>query len=164
MKRGFTLIELLIYLALVSVVVTSLILWVLNLSGVRNKNFAAVEVAANSQFVISEITREIKQAEAIVAPAAGAAGATLELDRPGALPNAVFRAVAGALYFEVVGNPPVAVSSSLVEVADLVFRNLTGAFDDRANVAVQAVVRFRDSASGDFAYEREINTAVSNRL
>lgn len=163
-SRGFTLVELLIYIALVSVVVTSLILWVLSLAGVRNKNYAAGEVEANRQFILSVLTREVKQAEAIVAPAAGAAGATLELDRPGGLPNAIFRAVDGTFYFEVVGNTPLAVSSPQVEIADLVFRNLTGALDDRANVAVQAVIRFRDSESGDFASRREIITAVSNRL
>ncbi len=163
-NHGFTLIEFLIYLALVSVVVTSLILWVLSLTGVRNKNYAVGEVTANRQFILSILTREVKQAEAIIAPAAGATGATLELDRPGALPNAIFRVVDGRLYFEVAGNPPLAVSSRQVEIADLMFRNLTGAFDNRANVAVRAIVRFRDPASIDFTSEREIITAVSNRL
>lgn len=161
---GFTLIELLIYLALVSVVVTSLILWVLNLSAVRNKNYAAVEVEMNSRFIISVISRQVKEAEAIIAPAAGAVEPTLELDSPGALPNAILRTVNGTLYFEAAGAPPLAVSSRQVEIADLTFRNLTGAFDERANVIVRATVRFRDPASADFTYEREIITAVSNRL
>ncbi len=164
MKQGFTLVEFLIYIALVSAVVTSLILWILNLSAVRNKNYAAVEVAANNQFIISELTREIKQAVAIIAPAAGAAGAALELDRPGLLPNAIFRAVNGTLYFEVTGNPALALSSRPVEIVDLVFSNLTGAFDDRANVAVQAVIRFRDPASADFTSRRELRIAAGNRL
>lgn len=164
MKKGFTLVELLIYLGLVGTVVTSLILWVLNLSAVRDKNYAAVEVAANSQFIVSELTREIRQAEAIIAPVAGAAATTLELDRPGALPNAIFRATGGTLYFEATGAPSLAISSREVEIADLVFRNLTGALDNRANVALQATVRFRNPASADFTYEREIITAVSNRL
>jgi len=164
MKRGFTLVEFLIYIALVSVVVTSLILWVLSLAGVRDKNYAVGEVQSNAQMILSIVERGVKQAEAIIAPAAGTAGVTLELDRPGALPNAIFRVVDGTLYFEVTGSPSLAVSSRQVAIMDLVFRNLTGAFDNRANVAVRAIVRFRDQASTDFASRREIITAVSNRL
>lgn len=161
---GFTLVELIIYIALTSAVVTSLILWVLNLSGVRNKNYSAAAVEANRQFIASIITREIKHADAVTQPAAGASGATLELDRPGALPNAIFNLTAGILYLEIVGNAPVAVSDASVEITNLEFRNLTDAGDSRGSVWVHANLRYRDSSSNDFNYERELTLTASNRL
>ena len=163
-KEGFTLIELLIYIALLSAIVTSLILWVLNLSGVRDKNYAAVEVESNRQFVASIITREIKQADAIVAPAAGATAATLELDRSGVLPNAIFRVSGGTLYLEVVGNSLIPISSRQVEVTNLEFRNLTDAGDGRGSVWIRIGLRYRDASSSEFNYERELTFTVSNRL
>ncbi|MEK7209102.1 MAG: prepilin-type N-terminal cleavage/methylation domain-containing protein [Patescibacteria group bacterium] len=162
--RGFTLIELLIYLALVSAVVTTLILWVLNLSGVRNKNYAAAAVAANRQFIASVITREIKQADVVIAPAAGATSATLELKRPGALPDVIFDVTNGTLYLTVVGNPPVAVSGRQVEIVNLEFKNLTGSGDDRENIWSQAIIRYRNPASKEFEYERPLTFTTSNRL
>jgi len=163
-KEGFTLIELLIYLALVSAVVTSLILWVLNLSGVRDKNYVATEVESNRQFIAATIMHEIKQADAIIAPAAGATGATLELDRPDPLPNLIFNLTAGTLYLEVVGSAPIPISSRPVEIINLEFQNLSGVGTSRDYVTTRLDLRYRDSPSNEFQYERGLTFTTSNRF
>lgn len=163
-NQGFTLIELLIYLALVSAVVTSLILWVLNLSGLRDKNYVTAEVTTNRQFLSSFIAREVRQAAAVLLPTPGAAGAVLNLGRPGALADAAFYVSAGTLYFEVLGQAAVPVTSRQVEIANLEFRNLAGPFDDRANVVVFGLVRFRNPSSPEFRSEQPFLVSVSQRL
>ncbi|HEY4524159.1 MAG TPA: hypothetical protein VJL36_00130 [Candidatus Paceibacterota bacterium] len=162
--QGFTLIELIIYIALTSAVLVSLILWVLNLSGVRDKNYAAVEVETNRQFIASVISREIKQAGAIIAPLPGATSDFLELDRSGARPNIIFRAISGTLSREEIGQSPVAISSRQVEITNLEFKNLTSAAAARGNVTLRALVRFRNPAAGEFTSERALIVTASNHL
>ena len=161
--EGFTLVELLIYLGLVSLVVTSLILWVLSLAGVRDKNYVVTEVQSNAQMILSVIEREVKQARTIISPLPGASGVTLELARPSPAPNLKFEVIDRSLWLTVVGSPSIKVSSRQVEIANLTFTNLAAPTDGRANVRVSFTVRSRDPASTDFVSGTDLVTAISAR-
>ena len=163
MKKGFTLVEFVIYLTLVSLVLTSLVIWILSLGAVRDKNYVAVEVEANAQIVTSIIAREVRAATAIVNPPAGSAATVLELTRPSPEPGRKFELLDGVLWLTTAGQAAVQVSGGAVELTNLLFTNLAEPNDARDNLRASFTLRYREPASADFAYEIEVRTVISLR-
>jgi len=67
--QGFTLIELIIYLAIVSTLTTSLILWSLTVGELGVRARAGAELNASGRLALEIITRDIEQAAAVTTPA-----------------------------------------------------------------------------------------------
>ena len=79
MKRGFTLIELIIYLAIVSALATSLILWSLTVGDLGARARSGAELNASGRGALEIIIRDIEQAMAVTAPASMTPSPTLTL-------------------------------------------------------------------------------------
>lgn len=125
-KNGFTLIELLLYVSLSAVVLFALVMFVSSLleARVRNQTVATVDQEGNR--VVSLITQTVRNSITINSPTAGTESASLSLNTGiGGNDPTVFSLVGGTIMMTEGANTPVALTSNLVIVSNLNFRNLS---------------------------------------
>ena len=125
-QKGFTLIELLLYITLASAIifVTSMFAISLLEARVKNQTIATVDQEGNQTMAI--ITQTLRNAIAINSPTIGTNASVLSLNTGVVgkdptvfdLSNGVIRMTEGA-------NSPVALTSNLVIISNLNFRNLS---------------------------------------
>jgi Tfp pilus assembly protein PilW len=125
-QKGFTLIELLLYMSLSVIVIftTSMFLITLLESRVKNQTIATVDLEGNQAMTI--ITQTLRNAVSINSPVTGTDSAVLSLETENALNNpTVFSLSGGVITMQEGGNLPVALTSNLVIISNLNFRNLS---------------------------------------
>lgn len=71
MKNGFTLVETLIYLAIVGTVLISFVSFGLQISEIRQKNYAKIEVQSNAKSIFHWLEIKLKNAKIITNPTPG---------------------------------------------------------------------------------------------
>lgn len=125
-KKGFTLIELLLYIALSTLVlfVTSMFLISLLEARVKNQTIATVDQEGNR--AMSIITQTIRNSTSINSPTIGNDSAILSLNT-GVVENdpTVFDLSDGVIRMTEGSNPSVNLTSNLVIITNLNFRNLS---------------------------------------
>lgn len=165
-QSGFTLIELIIYIAIVGAVVTALILFSLSQMQARSKQYALGEVQANGRVAMETMGERIRRAEGINVGGStlGSSPGVLSLVMADAAVNpTVFRVESGQLVMEEGVSPAVSLTTGLVEIRSLVFRELSGG-GARGNVGIELIVGYVNP-SNDVYYEAEqhLETSVSLR-
>ncbi|MBA3679123.1 type II secretion system protein [Candidatus Saccharibacteria bacterium] len=75
--RGFTLIELLLYVAIISVVISSIMFVAISSISQRVHNQAVTEVDYQGEAVISQITQQLRNATAVSTPGTGTTSSSL---------------------------------------------------------------------------------------
>ena len=133
--RGFTLVELIIYLAIVSVLATSLILWSLTVNDLGARSRLGVELNASGRFALEIITRDIEQAAGVTIPASAVPSPTLVLVNT--LGETVTINVSNGQLIRVValGNP-ISLTASPVAVTGFNVARETGQWSARNSLAV----------------------------
>lgn len=125
-NKGFTLIELLLYIALSAMVllVTSMFLISVLEGRVKNQTIATVDQEGNRAMTI--ITQTIRNSSSINSPTIGTDSATLSLNTGivGKDPT-IFDLSSGAIRMTEGANTPVNLTSNLVIISNLNFRNLS---------------------------------------
>lgn len=86
-EKGFTLIELLLYMAIVTVLLTAVSLFLGTALSSRIKNQTIAEVDQQGSAILEQITQTIREADSVTAPATGASGGVLTLAMPTAGAN-----------------------------------------------------------------------------
>lgn len=140
MKRGFTLIEIIIYLAIVSVLATSLILWSLSVNdlGARSRGGAALN--ASGRFALEIITRDIEQAAAIITPLPSATSPNSEFTN--AIGETVTIGVANGQLVRTVGaGSPILLTASPALVTGFNVARATGPWAARASLVVNLTLQ-----------------------
>lgn len=125
-KNGFTLIELLLYVSLSAIVLVVIVMFVSSLleARVRNQTIATVDGEGNR--AVSLITQTVRNSIAINSPSIGTESAMLSLNTGvGGNDPTVFSLVSGAIMMTEGANTPVALTSNLVVISNLNFRNLS---------------------------------------
>lgn len=125
-RQGFTLIELLLYVAIASMILLAVTLFLPTLLDARVKNQTIAEVEQQGLQVMQRITQTLRNAEVLTAPTAGATGTTLSVDTITASNNpTVFDLSGGVLYITEGAGTPVPLTNNRVTVSGLTFRNLS---------------------------------------
>jgi len=125
-KNGFTLIELLLYVSLSAAILFVVVIFVSSLleARVRNQTVATVDQEGNR--VVSLITQTVRNSISINSPAVGAESSVLSLNTGiGGNDPTVFSLVSGTIMITEGANLPVALTSNLVIISNLNFRNLS---------------------------------------
>jgi prepilin-type N-terminal cleavage/methylation domain-containing protein len=94
-QRGFTLIELLLYMAILTVLLTAVSLFLTTTLSARIKNQSIAEVDQQGTAVLEQISQAIRGADSVTTPTAGASGDTLSLAMPTAGVNPTLFDVSG---------------------------------------------------------------------
>jgi len=143
---GFTLLELILYIAIVSAVTISIVMFSFTVMDARDETFAIQEVHANSRMALEEISARVRAASSINV------GASVFDSDPGVLsltmqdaqkdPTVItLDADDGALEITEGASSPILVTSDEVKVTNLLFSNLTPA-QKRENVGIQFSVEY----------------------
>lgn len=155
--RGFTLIELLIYMGLVGIFVSAAAIALLDIISGSNKSSVEQEVQENLRYTSYRIQFEARNADSInVGSSFGtnlAANPALIVSLTSPSPNnpTEFRINGGILQIKQGSGAWTALTSSAVEVTNLVFTNLTDGSSE--NVRFSLTVRYRNP-SGRSEWEK----------
>lgn len=139
--KGFTLVELLLYVGISSVIlfVISMFLGAMLQSQVKNQ--AILEVEQQGMYVLSLMTRTVRNSEAITNPTTGLSDSSLSLSMPTPLVNPSLFSVSSGVLFVTEGiGSPVALTNNRVTVSDFIIENLS-----RASTSGTVKIQFKIS-------------------
>ena len=139
-NQGFTLIELIIYLAIVSVLATSLILWSLTVGDLGARARQGAELNSSGRLALEIITRDLELAAAVTVPADSAPSPVLTLvNTLGEM--ITIRVSGGQLTRIVAGGNPLPLTAPLITVTDFSATRVAGPWAARPTLAVTLVLR-----------------------
>lgn len=125
-QSGFTIIELLLYVAISSVILLVISLFLQTLLESRIKNQTIAEVEQQGLQVMQMITQTARNAEAITSPAQGASAATLTLDViTVANDPTIFDLASGVIRITEGTGSAVSLTNSRITASSLTFQNLS---------------------------------------
>jgi len=138
--QGFTLIELIIYLAIVSTLATSLILWALTVNDLGARARGVTEVNVSGRFALAIITRDIEQAVTVTAPAAITPSPILTLTN--VLGQVISISVSDNQLVRTVGaGNPLALTALPAQVTDFTVYRTTGPWSGRNSLVANLTLR-----------------------
>lgn len=150
-KLGFTLIELIIYIALVSLFVTSAIFFAWDVVYGREKAYQNQVLAQNARGSLARITSEIRRATTIQSITSN----QIVLDNSGSTTS--IGLAAGKIVITSGGNGPYSLTSNHVEVIDLTFTSLsTSSNSENINVSI-SLRQAQPAVSGQFTAQKTIS-------
>ncbi len=166
-NAGFTLIEVLIYIAIVALVVTTLVKFILVISQSRNKNYVVQEVQGNVRHALDIVSRQVRQATDIQF-----ASSTLDVD-PGIL---VLTMASSSLNPTIIslsgdngvaqikqGNAPTSsITADEVRVTNFIFTDTTGS-STRKHVKFNMTIKSFSTDSVDSIFDQSIETVFGIR-
>lgn len=158
-QRGFTLLELLIYIAILSgflIVVVNLFLAV---STSSSREEARAEVQQNLRFAVQQITDDMRSASAIILPAGGGSGNTLELTVDAAstvysIDNGVLQKTRNSVTENITsGNVTVSITNPI-----FVRSFNAGA---RPTVQISLEISYKDNGRSEYSFADKLQTTIS---
>jgi type II secretory pathway component PulJ len=125
-QKGFTLIELLLYVSMSAVILFTIVIFISSLLEARVRNQTVATVNQEGNRVISLITQIVRNSITINSPTTGSEASVLSLNTGvvGKDPT-VFNLVNGVIMMTEGANTGVAITSNLVIISNLNFRNLS---------------------------------------
>jgi len=126
-QKGFTLIELVLYISLSAAVLLTTVMFLMSILSARVKNQTIETVNQEGNRATLIITQTVRNATAINSPTSGNISNTLSVNTgvAGKDPT-IFTLSNGAITMQEGSNPPVALTSNLVIISNLNFRNFSG--------------------------------------
>jgi len=124
---GFTLIETIIYIALLSFIMTGSLLAAHNIIESSRKLEAKVVANTEGEFILKKIDWALNGAQTIYAPASGATGTLLSVDKPSLSASEnplVFYASSSAVEMTRGSNPANLLSTENAKIGDLIFEHI----------------------------------------
>ncbi len=148
MKKGFTLIELLLYMAIVSVVTTSLISFGWNIINSGVKSTVDEEVYSNGRFISEKIKYEIRNASGINSVAA----TSISLSESQVQDNpTVISLNSSSVTIKKGAAAPVSLNSNDTVITKLVFTNYSSLDNKTKNIQFSFTISYKaNSARGDY--------------
>lgn len=140
--KAFSLIETIIYAALISIIVGMVLLVIFQIVESQDRARAKTEVEEETNFLISKIKWALSGVDAVNAPASGASGLTLSVNKFNFSQNPVIIDTAsGSLRMTVGAGTPVILNSDSVSIANISFQHIakttTTAPAIKTNLSVQ---------------------------
>lgn len=161
-SNGFTLIELLIYIVVIGGVAVTFISYILSVSESRNKTYVIQEVQTNVRLAMELISQQIRGADSVISPASGNTSSSLSLMMPDSTTTIIDLDANGVLQIKEGVQAAIPITSSRVQVTNLVFRNYSGA-SARENIGVEITVAYRNAGDIEYTYSQNLQTAVGVR-
>ncbi len=138
MKKGFTLLEFLLYSAVAGVVLITAGIFAIDMLQASAKTSAMQELSDTGRFVAEKIRYEVRNAEAIAAPAPGMAAAELTLEVPDAWNTVTIRKNGARLELQRGSSPAVMLTADTLEIVDFSVLNTASSLAEPG--AVRAIL------------------------
>jgi len=162
---GYTLIELLMYISIVGTLLTGAALFMSTMTEARVKNQSISEVNEQGMMVMEHMTRIIRNADSITAPAAGSSANQLTLAVPtGSLSPTVLNLSTNTLQIkEGTTAAAVALTNSKVQVTSLSFKNVTRTSTPGAIQITMTLARVNTLNRNEYDYQKTFVTTAALR-
>lgn len=165
--RGFTLVETIIYIAIIGGIIGTFISFSLNISNARNKTYSQQEVQANARVAIDLITQKIQSAKAVsnTSSVFGTDPGKLYLVMASSTLNPTIINLSGndgQLQIKEGGASTTTITTSRVQVANLVFTNLSVS-STRENIGINLTVQYVTSTDVNYNFSQSLQTSASLR-
>jgi len=125
-SRAFSLIEIILYISLSGIILLTTAITFISVLDARTKNQTIAIVDQEGAKAMSIITQIVRNATAINSPTAGNSASTLSVNTGSSDPK-IFTLTDGVITMQEGGGSVVALTSSLVTISNLNFKNLSGA-------------------------------------
>jgi type II secretory pathway pseudopilin PulG len=159
---GFTLIEFLIYMALTSIVLGAVAIFVTILLQVQAKNNAIVEVEENGVFVNSTLQYYIRNSRSIITPPAAAQGSSLSIEPTSPTDNpTIFSVVNNVLVLKKGSASDVPISSSAVRVTNIAFQNVSTGTSNKSIKYSYTLSHINPSGRNEYSFSKTFNGSVN---
>lgn len=147
-KPGVTLIELLLYIAIFSLIISTVVGVALSALGSRARNNAVIEVDYQGARAISMMTSTIRSSQGINSPALGVSSGSLSLLSNQVASNpvvysAISQSGVSRLIYTEGNNPSISLTNNKVSVVDMSFNNST-ALDGKQSIQVTLTLRYNN--------------------
>ncbi len=163
-SRGFTLVELLLYLAITSIIITSVSGFLITMLQARAKFQTISEVEAQGQQAMQAITQTIRNGTAITSPGTGTSAAALTITVPtGPLSPTVFDLSGGIVRVKEGTGAVQNLTTSRVTVSGLAFDNLTRATTQGTVRITFTVTSVNTSGRNEFSYAKTFRDTATFR-
>jgi prepilin-type N-terminal cleavage/methylation domain-containing protein len=164
-KQGFTLVEVMVYVAIIALMMTTLVLFSINLIQVRAKQRVIHNVEANAARIFERLADAARHAEGINT------GASTFNSDPGTLSVNIVSAGVDPTIFSLTaddgvfqanegGAGNVAITTDDVAITNLVFTNLTSVTDIGIIKVEFTVAAVNNSGNPLYSYEESFQTAI----
>ncbi|MFA5125034.1 MAG: prepilin-type N-terminal cleavage/methylation domain-containing protein [Patescibacteria group bacterium] len=163
-RQGFTLIELLLYLAIASVILLSVSVFLSLILQSRVKNQTIAEVEQQGLEAMHAITQTIRNSSSVTVPIVGGSSVTLILAVP--LPEkspTVFDLSGGALRIIEGANGAVVLTNNRVTISNLSFTNLSST-SSKDIIRVQFILKHLNPGSrNEYDYQKKFYGSAERR-
>jgi len=163
-RDGFTLIEFLLYIGLVGIILTVAGAICLNIIFGKAKLMAIEEVSQNARFVMEDIAKKVRNAEAINSPSQGTSATTLSLQMADSAKNPTIFDISGnSVRIQEGIGPIVSLSSSEVIVSNVQFTNISYT-DTPGTVRIQMTIKLVNPGNRqEYNFEKTFYTTANIR-
>jgi len=162
--KGFTLIELILYVAIASILLTVISLFLSTVIKSRLKQQSMTEVESQGLQIMEQITRTIRSAETINSPTSGNNSNTLSLGMSNGSQNpTVFESSGSQIQITEGTGSPIALSNGRVNISNLDFKNLSRA-DTPGLIQVEFDLdHVNNSGRNEYTFSKSFSTSSSLR-
>jgi type II secretory pathway component PulJ len=158
---GISLIEILVYIAIASMVFTSIISFQQAMDRLNKTTVAIQELNQQLEFATANIALRIRGSQTIGSPSTGSTGSTLTITPIGAGSPTTITLSSGQITIAEGGNSPIPITSSRISVSSLQFTNLTSP-SSPGTIRIQFTASIRTGV-GTSTYAQSITTSASLR-
>ena len=124
MNKGFTLIETIIYTALLSIIISSVLLIVYQMLEGRYRLGALIEVSEEGRFLMGKINWALDGLDAVIEPPLNATSSALSINKLNFSPNPIMIYASGTeAFISYGGGESMALNSESVLIRDFLFRH-----------------------------------------
>lgn len=164
-RQGFTLVEMVLYVAICSILLLSLSVFLSFLLGSRVQSQSITEVNQQGFQVMSLLTSTIRNGRSIQTPSIGLSSSTLSLTTANALLNpTVFSLASTTMRVQEGSKSPIALTNSRVAVSGLAFQNVSSASSTEKIIRISFTIDYiNTSGRQEYSFSKTFNGSATLR-
>lgn len=136
--KGFTLIEVLIYSAILTILLTGVLITFYSVINTSDSLRNQIELVENAKFLEQKLRWALTGTTQINAPGLGSTSDTLSIERPGAGSPLVFDLSGGVVRMASGSGDPISITNDFVIVSSLSFKNFSFSSETKNSIRIQA--------------------------
>ncbi len=163
-NKGFTMIELLLYIAVSTIILLTVVIFLFTLLQVRIKNMVINEVEENGHYIMHIITQEIRNSESIISPPIATSSSSLTLNVSDLLKNPIVISLSNnSITMQYGSLPAVNLNTNNVIVQNLTFVNASKPGTDGI-VRISFTLKYNNKIGrSEFEYTKTFTSAAAIR-
>ncbi len=164
-QKGFTLVEMILYVAICSILMATISVFLSFLLEARVRSQAITEVNQQGFQVMSLITQTIRNGRSIQVPSTGLSSSTLSLTTGDPLLNPTLFYLSGTTMMTQEGSKtPLPLSNGRVSISDLVFQNLSSGSSTEKIIRISYTINYLNTQNkSEYMFSKSFSSSATLR-